>query len=60
WPTAGDTNGDAVAGTAEQAAALSDIADKVGDHVLYFNAHNDGWKDPGYLSCEQYWGIFSS
>lgn len=60
WPTAGDTNGAAIAGTSEQAAALSNIADKVGDHVLYFNAYNDGWKDPGYLNCEQYWGILSS
>lgn len=60
WPTQGDTFKLAVPGTTQQTAALNDIADKVSEHVFYFNAYNDLWKDPGSLNCEKYWGIYSS
>lgn len=60
WPTKGDTYGDAIPGTSEQAAALADISDKCGSDVFFFNAYNDMWKDPGTYGVEQYWGIYSS
>lgn len=57
WPTAGDCNGVACPGMAEQALALKTIQDECGDRTVFFSHSNDLWKSPGAFNCEQSWGI---
>jgi exo-beta-1,3-glucanase (GH17 family) len=56
WPTAGNCNGVACAGVAEQAEAIKSIKETIGDNVVFFSATDDPWKAPGSCNCEQHWG----
>ncbi|KAK3362098.1 glycoside hydrolase [Lasiosphaeria ovina] len=56
WPTAGNPNGVAVAGVAQQQTALASIKQKLGKSVVFFSLHDDKWKQPGNCGCEQHWG----
>lgn len=58
WPSAGNTNGAAVAGKAEQALAIASLKSVVGGHTVVFSMTNDLWKDAGSCECEQSWGCF--
>lgn len=60
WPTAGQANGAAVPGVAEQAEALKNIASMVGGKSVFFSYANEPWKAPGYLGVEQSWGCFDA
>ncbi|CCX33254.1 Similar to Probable family 17 glucosidase SCW4; acc. no. P53334 [Pyronema omphalodes CBS 100304] len=59
WPTQGGTNGKAVPGVANQAAALKSIVETQGKDVILFTAFNDMWKTNTALTlgAEQFWGI---
>lgn len=57
WPSKGDTNGEAVPSSENQAAAISAIKSAAGSQTFVFTAFNDYWKQPGYLNVEQYFGI---
>ncbi|QDS68294.1 hypothetical protein FKW77_010658 [Venturia effusa] len=56
WPSAGNSNGKAVASPSDQAAAIADIVDKVGDHSVIFSYDDDSWKSAGSFGVEQYFG----
>jgi exo-beta-1,3-glucanase (GH17 family) len=56
WPSAGDSNGVAVPGKAEQKAAMKSILEKVGKESCIFSFQNDLWKAPGALNVEQAFG----
>ncbi|PWY89245.1 glycoside hydrolase [Aspergillus heteromorphus CBS 117.55] len=56
WPSAGDANGLAVPGVAEQTTAIKGIRESVGEMSVFFSYANDLWKDPGEFDVEQYWG----
>ncbi|CAG7956366.1 unnamed protein product [Penicillium salamii] len=56
WPNAGDANGAAVPGTAEQVTAIKAIAKSVGSKSIFFSFANDNWKAPGDFNVEQHWG----
>ncbi|PHH79965.1 hypothetical protein CDD80_3250 [Ophiocordyceps camponoti-rufipedis] len=60
WPTQGNTNGQAIPGVEQQAAALNSMRTLFAQdpsQVYFFSAFNDLWKNPGNLNTEQYWGI---
>lgn len=59
WPSAGNANGEAVPGVAEQKAAIDSIVAKVGSKSAIFSYEDDSWKAPGDLDVEQYWGCAS-
>ncbi|KAJ5328843.1 hypothetical protein N7452_009233 [Penicillium brevicompactum] len=59
WPNAGDANGAAIPGTAEQATAVKAIAKAVGSKSIFFSFANDDWKAPGDFNVEQHWGCAS-
>jgi exo-beta-1,3-glucanase (GH17 family) len=56
WPKAGNANGMAVAGAAEQKVAMQKIQDKVGAESCVFSFQDDPWKAPGDLNVEQHFG----
>jgi exo-beta-1,3-glucanase (GH17 family) len=56
WPSAGDANGVAIPGKAEQKAAMKSILEKVGKESCIFSFQNDLWKAPGALNVEQAFG----
>jgi exo-beta-1,3-glucanase (GH17 family) len=56
WPSAGISNGMAVAGKEEQKTAMKKIMDSVGAESCLFSFQNDGWKEPGNLDVEQNFG----
>lgn len=56
WPSNGVCNGEACAGSAEQAAALASIQEVIGEKCVFFSFTNDLWKKPGDCNCEQAWG----
>jgi exo-beta-1,3-glucanase (GH17 family) len=56
WPSAGISNGKAVAGVQEQKTAMKKIMEKVGAESCLFSFQNDGWKEPGNLDVEQNFG----
>lgn len=57
WPTAGDSNGKAIPGVAEQKAAIDGIRQSIGHIAAQFSYKNDQWKNPGSFNVEQFWGI---
>lgn len=60
WPTQGNSNGQAIPGVEEQAAALNSMRSLFAQdpsQVYFFSAFNDLWKDPGSMNTEKYWGI---
>lgn len=56
WPSAGQSNGKAVAGVEQQKTAMKKIMEKVGSESCLFSYQNDGWKEPGNLDVEQNFG----
>jgi len=56
WPSAGQSNGKAVAGVEQQKTAMKKIMEKVGSEACLFSYQNDGWKEPGNLDVEQNFG----
>lgn len=58
WPSSGDTNGKAVASSSNQKDAIQSLKDSIGNDLYLFTAYNDYWKQPGYLNCEQSWGVY--
>ncbi|KAJ4316926.1 hypothetical protein N0V94_005195 [Neodidymelliopsis sp. IMI 364377] len=56
WPSAGNNNGKAVAGVAEQKEAMKKIMEKVGAEACLFSFKDDPWKHPGELGVEQHFG----
>lgn len=59
WPNAGDANGAAVPGVAEQETAIKSIAAALGSKSIFFSYANDDWKNPGAFNVEQHWGCAS-
>jgi exo-beta-1,3-glucanase (GH17 family) len=59
WPHAGDANGAAIPGVAEQATALASIQSTCGSQVVFFTYEDDLWKAPGAFNVEQSWGCAS-
>lgn len=60
WPSAGQANGLAVAGVAEQKIAMKKIQESVGTEACLFSFQNDGWKEPGNLDVEQNFGCLEA
>ena len=56
WPSAGDANGAAIPGEAEQATAIAAIRETSAGKTAFFSFENDMWKAPGPLGVEQSWG----
>jgi exo-beta-1,3-glucanase (GH17 family) len=56
WPSAGNSNGLAVASPEAQKVAIAKIQEAVGDEACIFSYQNDSWKAPGALNVEQYFG----
>jgi exo-beta-1,3-glucanase (GH17 family) len=56
WPSGGSSNGASVASPEAQQAAIADIVAKVGQNTVIFSYSNDGWKQPGSLGVEQFFG----
>ncbi|KAE9974179.1 hypothetical protein BLS_003260 [Venturia inaequalis] len=56
WPSAGNSNGKAIASPSDQAVAIADIVEKAGDHSVIFSYDNDSWKASGSFGVEQYFG----
>jgi len=59
WPHAGQSNGAAVPGYAEQETAIKSIQSSVGSQVVFFTYQDDLWKNPGAFEVEQSWGSAS-
>lgn len=59
WPSAGNCNGVACAGPAEQRQAIESIEEELGNKVVFFSFRDDPWKQPGACNCEQHWGCAS-
>jgi len=59
WPNAGNANGAAIPGTAQQATAIKSIAKAVGSKSIFFSYSDDTWKNPGEFNVEQHWGCSS-
>ncbi|KZM27230.1 uncharacterized protein EKO05_0002266 [Ascochyta rabiei] len=60
WPSAGNNNGKAVAGVAEQKEAMKKIMEKVGAEACLFSFKDDPWKHPGALGVEQHFGCIDA
>lgn len=60
WPSAGQANGKAIAGVAEQKVAMKKIQEKVGAEACVFSFQNDPWKAPGDLDVEQNFGCIEA
>ncbi|KAL4957347.1 glycoside hydrolase superfamily [Aspergillus filifer] len=60
WPNAGNANGKAVPGVAEQAIAIKALVEKVGTDSVFFSYADDTWKSKFASSdtygVEQHWG----
>jgi exo-beta-1,3-glucanase (GH17 family) len=56
WPKSGNSNGAAVASPENQKTAMKKIMEKVGAESCLFSFQDDGWKAPGDLGVEQYFG----
>ncbi|KAJ5875269.1 uncharacterized protein N7473_012616 [Penicillium subrubescens] len=59
WPNAGDANGAAIPGVAEQETAIKSIVAALGSKSIFFSYANDDWKNPGAYNVEQHWGCAS-
>ncbi|KAL5001676.1 putative beta-glucosidase btgE [Aspergillus recurvatus] len=60
WPNAGNANGKAVPGQAQQATAIKSLIEKVGGVSVFFSYADDTWKSKFASSdaynVEQHWG----
>jgi exo-beta-1,3-glucanase (GH17 family) len=59
WPTAGQADGQAVPGFAEQQTAVLAIKAAAGDRSSFFSFEDDLWKGKGLFQVEQSWGLAS-
>ncbi|CAI7590640.1 unnamed protein product [Penicillium glandicola] len=59
WPNAGDANGDAVPGVAQQKTAIEALVKIAGSKSIFFSYADDTWKSPGEFDVEQHWGCAS-
>lgn len=56
WPSSGKPNGRAVPGKEQQRRAIESIMRKAGGRSAVFSYGDDGWKNPGPLGVERWWG----
>ena len=59
WPNAGNANGLAIPGIAQQATAIKSLREAVGDVSVFFSYEDDSWKSKvvdDALGVEQHWG----
>lgn len=58
WPSAGNTNGKAIASPAAQKTAFESFQQycPTDTRVVYFTFRNDNWKIPGAFNVEQHFG----
>jgi exo-beta-1,3-glucanase (GH17 family) len=56
WPSAGNPNGNAVPGPAEQRTAIMAIEKECPGRVAFFTYTNDLWKADGAFSVEKNFG----
>ena len=56
WPSAGESNGQAVPGVSEQKTAIKSILQEVGSEACIFSFQDDKWKAPGSFDVEQNFG----
>lgn len=47
WPSAGKSNGKAIASPEDQKIAVTSYEENAPGHVTFFTYRNDGWKSPG-------------
>ncbi|KAJ5591909.1 beta-glucosidase btgE [Penicillium hispanicum] len=59
WPNAGETNGAAVPGVAEQKTAIEGIVKYLGSKSIFFSYADDSWKNGGEFDVEKHWGCAS-
>ncbi|EME38362.1 glycoside hydrolase family 17 protein [Dothistroma septosporum NZE10] len=59
WPSGGTANGVAVPGASQQKQAVDSIVNAIGSKSAIFSFENDGWKHPGDLGVEQFFGCSS-
>jgi exo-beta-1,3-glucanase (GH17 family) len=57
WPSAGSSNGAAVASPSDQKAAIDDIIAKAGDKSCIFSFEDDSWKEAGSFGVEKSFGV---
>lgn len=57
WPSAGNSNGAAIASKSNQATAKAGILSAMGNKCVLFSAFDDSWKNPGSYGVEQYWVV---
>lgn len=60
WPTAGQTNGKAVPGPANQRTAIKALSKEFSsdkEALVLFSAYDDPWKKDNEYGVEHYWGI---
>ena len=55
WPSAGNSNGAAVASPENQAIAKASILSAMKNQCVLFSAFDDLWKSPGEYNVEQHW-----
>lgn len=60
WPNGGQSNGAAVPGKEQQAAAIKALVEEVGKQSVFFSFSNDLWKDAGEFNVERYWGCIEN
>ncbi|CAZ84287.1 unnamed protein product [Tuber melanosporum] len=56
WPSAGQPNGNAVPGAAEQKAAIASMVKECPGQITYFSFENDLWKTAGAFGVEPNFG----
>lgn len=56
WPSAGQANGLAVPGLAEQRTALAGMAEVIGTRAVFSSFEDDAWRDGGDFGVETHWG----
>ncbi|GAM85334.1 hypothetical protein ANO11243_033410 [Dothideomycetidae sp. 11243] len=56
WPSAGQANGLAVPGRAEQRLALAGMSEAIGSRAVFSSFEDDGWRDAGDFGVETHWG----
>ena len=56
WPSAGQPNGVAVPGAAEQKTAIAAIVKELPGQVAFFSFEDDLWKAPGGFGVEPHFG----
>lgn len=62
WPSQGQSNGQAVPSTENQAAAISSLKSAFSSNLILFNSYNDYWKTStaAQFGAEQHWGVLGN